>query len=157
MTNTDRERAPIMLRRVRSGLTPVTAFDAEMLDSISMGSDVEVRIKQRRSLPQLRLYWSVLHKVIGATDAYPTAERLHDALKMATGHTVPVRRLDGTLVHIPDSVAFSKMSQGEFQVYFNKAMQLLTELIGVDPLEWLMTQDDLKGVLQASLQRGAAA
>lgn len=157
MSLPDRERAPIIMRRVRSGLTPVSPFDAEMLEAIGMGADVEVKIKQRRSLPQLRLYWSVLHKIVQATDAYPTAERLHEALKMATGHTVPVKMIGSReIMQIPDSVAFSKMSQADFKRYFDKAMELLATLTGSDPLAW-MTRDDLMGTLQASLEREQAA
>lgn len=43
--------------------------------------------------------------------------------------------LDGTIVQIPDSVAFDKMSAADFRLYFDNAVTLLNRLTGTDVLD----------------------
>lgn len=122
------------MKRTRHGLEPVTAHDADMLAEYALGSDCEVSIKKRRSLPQLRLYWSTLHNVVAATGSHPSAEHLHDAIKMDLGYTTPIKRLNGTIEYVPDSVAFGKMDAAQFKAFFDAAMKQLAEVYGIDPL-----------------------
>ena len=132
---TDAERAPILMRRTRGGLSPVAAFDAERLERYGIGADVEVTIKQRRSLPQMRLYWSMLARVVENTDGWPTSEHLHEALKQHLGYTQPLKTVDGRTVWIADSIAFAKMDAAEFRVFFDRAVETIATAIlpGVDP------------------------
>jgi hypothetical protein len=69
----DRERIPLVLRRTERGLEPRTRQAADLLAEYALHSDVEVSIKKRRSLPQLRLYWAMLQNAVTATNAWPTA------------------------------------------------------------------------------------
>lgn len=132
---TDRERAPIMMRRGSGMLFPIGKFDQERLMELPEGVAIEVSIKRRRSNPQNALYWSLLAKVVAATDAYPSAEHLHDAIKMALGFTMPIKTLDGRVVYVPDSTAFGKMDAAQFKTFFDKAVELLNRLTGSDVLE----------------------
>jgi hypothetical protein len=135
MARTDTDRAPILCTRTRQGLlAPASAFDAERLERIATGSTVEVTIRQRRSLPQLRLYWAVLGKCVENMDGYPSSEHLHDALKLHLGYTSPIKRVTGETVWIPNSTAFSAMDAAEFKVFFDRAMETLAMMLGVDPL-----------------------
>ena len=129
-----KERPNMLMRRAKASLVPVSGYDDELLSEIPEGELVEVTTKRRRSLPQLRLYWGMLHRVVKATDAYPTAERLHEALKIALGFTTPIRLLDGSEAVIPDSCAFDKMDAGEFRIYMDRAVELLNRLTGTDVL-----------------------
>lgn len=123
----DREKIPLVLRRTERGLEPRSRQAADLLAGYALHSDVEVSIKKRRSLPQLRLYWAMLNNVIEATGAYPTAEHLHDALKMELGFTTPMRLLSGDVVFVPDSA--------EFRKFFDMAAAKLAEIYGFDPLQ----------------------
>ena len=131
---TDKERAPIMMRRTKAALVPVGAFDDELLDEIAEGAVVEVSIKRRRSNPQNALYWTTLARVVAATDSYPSAEHLHDALKIALGYTMPIKTLAGGMIYVPDSTAFGKMDAAQFRVFFDRAIELLNQLTGTDVL-----------------------
>lgn len=130
----DRDKAIIMMRRKGSGLFPVSSFDDEALQQLDAGKDVEVSFKQRRSLPQLRRYWAMLGDVVAATDAYPNAERLHEALKFSMGYTAQIKTLAGQTIIIPDSVAFSRMGADEFRGFFDRAVRLIAETYGIDAL-----------------------
>jgi hypothetical protein len=130
----DRERIPLVLRRTERGLEPRSRQAADLLAQYAVHSDVEVTVRKRRSLPQLRLYWAMLQSVVEATGAWPTAEHLHDALKLDLGFTTPVKTLDGTLVLIPDSAAMGRMDSAQFRAFFDAAAARLAEVCGFDPL-----------------------
>ncbi len=131
---TDRERAPILMRRGRGMLFPIGKFDEERLAELPEGATIEVTIKRRRSNPQNALYWATLANVVAATDSYPSADHLHDAIKMALGFTMPVKMLNGELIYVPDSTAFGKMDAAQFKSFFDRAMELLNKLTGYDVL-----------------------
>lgn len=130
----DREKIPLVLRRTERGLEPRSRLSADLLAHYALHSDVEVTIKKRRSLPQLRLYWAMLNNVVEATGAWPDAEHLHDALKLDLGYITPVKTLDGKLVMIPDSAAMSAMDSVQFKKFFDAAAARLSEICGFDPL-----------------------
>ena len=133
MAKTDREKAPIILRRKGSALWPASAFDDEMLCRLDQGKDIEVSLVQRRSLPKMRAYWKMLANVVQATEAYPTAEHMHDALKIDMGYSTPVKTLRGHVATVPDSIAFSRMDEAEFNGFFKRAKRLIAETYGIDP------------------------
>jgi len=133
---TDTERAPVMMRRTSRGLEPVASFDLERLDRYSFGTDLEVRIMQRRSLPQQRLYWAMLTRVVDNADGWPSAEHLHEAIKLHLGYSEPLRTIDGRIAWRAESTAFSKMDGSEFRVFFDRAVEVISTVIlpGVDPI-----------------------
>jgi hypothetical protein len=131
---TDREKIPIILRRTRAGLEPRSRLAHDQLAQYAEHSDVEVTVKKRRSLPQLRLYWAMLNNVVEATGAWPDAEHLHDALKMDLGYVTPIKTMDGKLVMLPDSAAMSRMDSAQFKRFFDAAAARLAEVCGFDPL-----------------------
>ncbi len=130
----DREKMPIILRRTERGLEPRSRLAADALAQYALHSDVEISIKKRRSAPQLRLYWAMLHNVVEATGAFPDAERLHEALKLDLGFVTPIKLLDGRTVYVPDSAAMSKMDAAEFRRFFDAVAARLAEVCGFDPL-----------------------
>ena len=133
-----RDIAPVHMRRKGLMLEPASAMDAEKLASYANGSEVEVTIRQRRSGPQHRLYWAMLANVVTATggDPYPTAEHLHEALKIRLGYVKLVKALDSDIKRVlPDSTAFNAMDQAEFKAYFDKAVAAIAEGFGFDPLK----------------------
>ena len=130
----DREKIPVVLRRTERGLEPRSQMARDALAQYALHSDVEITIKKRRSLPQLRLYWAMLQNVVAATDAWATAEHLHDALKLDLGYTTPIRTVDGKLAMIPDSVALAKMDSAQFKIFFDAVAKRLAEVCGFDPL-----------------------
>jgi len=131
---TDREKMPLVLRRTERGLEARTRLAADILEKFALHSDVEVSIKKRRSLPQLKLYWAMLQNVCDATGAWPDAEHLHDALKLDLGYVTPIRTVDGKLAMIPDSAAMSKMDSAQFKQFFDAVAKRLAEVCGFDPL-----------------------
>jgi hypothetical protein len=129
-----RERPSLIVRRTRRGLVPVSAFDEERLHGMPLNTECEVKPLTKRSLPQLKLYWSILSRVVAATQIAPTAGHLHDILKVDLGYCTPVRLLDGRTMLWPDSAALDAMPPETFRQYFDDAMMLIAERCGFDPL-----------------------
>lgn len=99
---------------------------------------VEIVRRRGRSSVHNAKYWAVLQQIIdsGAT-LFPTSEHLHDAIKSALGYVEIGYLIDGTPVTRPDSTAFHKMKQDDFNEFYRRAMDLIsTRLIpGFDPDE----------------------
>ena len=128
MATKDSEKAPLFVVKRPGQFVPASAIDAEVFDRIANGSEVEITVKQRRSSRRLRLYWMTLGAVVEATGRWHSKEDLSDALKMACG--VPPYL-------VPDSVAFSRMSEVEFTAFVDRAFVQLAEAIGFDPISLL--------------------
>lgn len=130
----DREKIPLVLRRTERGLEPRSRLAAELLSQYALHSDVEITIRKRRSHAQLKRYWVMLHQVVEATGAWPSAEHAHESIKLALGMVTPIKLLNGGIAYIPDSVAMSKMDAVEFSRFFEAAAALIAERFGFDPL-----------------------
>lgn len=134
MAKQDKAPSPIV-RKTARGLSPISAFDAERLMSDPLGTEYDLVKRSRRSNPQNSLYWSVLGSVVRATGKWPTANHLHNELKLICGYRMQiVDWKTGALSIAVDSTAFDAMSADEFRVYFDLAMQKLTEHLGFDPI-----------------------
>ncbi|MDP1702619.1 MAG: hypothetical protein Q8L53_16905 [Aestuariivirga sp.] len=128
---TDRERRICIVTRKGSGLWPVSAADEEIICGLSQMKEIEISFKYRRVPEQLRAYWWFLSYVVEATEAYESAEHLHNAIKFELGYVKKMARLSGEIVIVPDSVALSAMDGMEFTEYFKKAEKLIAERFGI--------------------------
>ena len=123
-----------MMQVTGPGLSPWSSFDAEAIDALKMGAPVEVTIKQPRSRSHHRLYWMAAARVVENVEGYPSSEFLHEATKLHLGYVQRIRRIDGTIVYLPDSTAFAAMDQAEFKIFFDRAIKLWIETFSFDPL-----------------------
>lgn len=127
---------PPMVVRTSLGLRPVSAYDEEALQRWPIGTMFDTTPRKARSNKQMRLYWQILNTVCKITEQWPRAENLHRDLKLSLGYTTPAYDFTNkTRVDIPDSTDFNRMSQPDFNIYFERAMALLAEEIGCDPTE----------------------
>jgi len=137
MSKRDKRPAPIVRKEAR-GLSPVSAFFAEMVMDDPVGTEYDLVKRTKRSNPQNGLYWSILGHVVSATGKWPTAEHLHHELKLVTGFSIKVVNWDTGEVGVAvDSTAFDKMTADEFRVYFDFAMERLAQHLGFDPMAYM--------------------
>ena len=136
----DRSQAAsgIIIVKDRRGVTPASAFDADLLSVHPVGAQFEMKPLKHRSLPQQRLYWQMLSKAVEACalgDKDPTAPKLHDAMLRELGYVTVTYELGTGKPYITrDSTAFDKMTADEFKGYFDRASAKLSEITGVDAL-----------------------
>ncbi len=132
-----REQNCIIVRKTPKGLQPASGYDAELVLSAPIGTEFRMAPLTKRSVPQHRTYWKALSEVCRATDKWPTAEHLHDALKRACGYVTVTHGLDGKPYVTTDSTSFDAMNAPEFKAYMDRAMAQLADAIGYDPLAFL--------------------
>jgi len=118
--------------RQGNALVPELEFDQRALAGIENGQRVRVEIKEFRSAPRLRAYWAMLHDVVAATECAPSAERLHEAMKLELG-IVDLVKVGHMTVAIPGSIAFDKMTEAEMVEWFRIAERFLAEKYGYEP------------------------
>lgn len=136
---TKREKPPlIQVMLTPKGLRPNTSDDAEKLASSTIGGLYELIPVTKRSPKHLRTYWKALGLVVKATGRWSSTELMHEEIKWCLGYrTRFVDWKTGIEYLRPDSVALDKMDQESFVSFFNAAMKLISEEVGIDPLQFL--------------------
>jgi hypothetical protein len=128
------DKPAIMFTKGPRGLSPATAYDQEELERFPVGTSFEVKPMDARGHDQLGFYWTVLNRVVKATDLWPTAEHLHDAIKRELGYLTISYDMLGKPRVVVDSIALEKMGDNDRSDFIEKAFGLLAEKIGVDPV-----------------------
>lgn len=137
MSIKDKPPAPMVVRTDK-GLRPARSWDAEDLSADPVGTEYELHKISRRKPRQHRTYWRALNLAVKATSRWASAEHLHDEIKLACGYYRKVANLvTGEIMLIPDSTAFDKMDQDQWQGFMDRAMELVAAECGFDPLSWL--------------------
>jgi hypothetical protein len=131
------KRKPTAIVRLDRGrLSPVSAFDAELIDAMPNGQEFDIVPRSKRSGAHNSLYWVQLGRIVKATEAFPTPEHMHRWLKVRLGYTEAICDPSGKpIAFIPESTGFDKMTQAEFNVYHEKALQLIAQEMGIDMAE----------------------
>jgi hypothetical protein len=131
----------ILMRRTPSGLSPHSAYDAEVLDGYPIGADVEVTIKQRRSNANHRHFFAALARVVqsGATP-FTTTDELLGALKMSCGITEVRQSIGGAPYYVPGSISFAAKDEPAFREFKEAAFALIARHYGVDPVALLESE-----------------
>jgi hypothetical protein len=114
-------------RRTMSGLVPADDEAEKALRGVKPGVVVAVEVTRPRNIQHHRLYWAMCSKIANAIEAEP--ENISDVLKLKTGHFVTVQTKGGP-VHLPRSISFAKMDQGEFREFFERCCRVIS-------MEWL--------------------
>lgn len=129
--------SPMVEKSVR-GLVPVGPFDAEEIDRAKPGQIYDLVPRTKRSLPQMRLYWLVLGKIVEATGAWPTSSHLHDLTMKECGFvTTVLNPFTGEWEVERDSFALDRMTKDEADIYVTSAFDKLSAALGFDVLELL--------------------
>jgi hypothetical protein len=115
-------------------LFPVEQIGVDLLAKIPLGEDVAIKIMRSRSLPQHRLFWSVLRYVAEASE-WETPRRLLIALKLRLGRYELMKMPSGKIVPVPDSISFAAMPQDTFQQFMDESIAIICSevLPGMDP------------------------
>jgi hypothetical protein len=124
--------AILTMYRTGMGLMPADQASIEAVNRIPTGAHLTVKLSVPRNIRQHRLLFAMLNTVFEAQReprAFPTVEKLLDAIKMATGHTREVRDLRGNTHMVPDSIAFGRLDQIAFQQWFDAAIKVVLENI----------------------------
>jgi hypothetical protein len=128
-----KRRPAAIVRLDRGRLTPVTAWDAELLAEERNGQEYDLVRRTKRSTPHNSKYWVQLSAIVKATEAFATPDHMHTWIKCKLGYTAPIFGPQGQVIGMTvDSVAFDKMDQAAFNVFYEKAVQLVSQEMGIN-------------------------
>lgn len=134
MARGGKKHKPSVVCRFENGkLTPATSFDAELMQELYRpGADYYITAKRvRRSLPQLAAYWIGLKRIVDATEAYPTRNHMHEALKVDAGFVEERMTPRGARYKAADSIAMEEMDQDQFNTFLEIADRICLEVYGI--------------------------
>lgn len=117
----------LLMARRGPYLAPWGPMDAGGVEVLPHGKPLKVKVTRARSVPQHRLYWSMLNLVADNMDTPVTADALHEWIKLRCGVSIMIPLRSGKIDVVPGSIAFDKMEQTEFQQFFDKAKTLIVE------------------------------
>lgn len=124
----------IYMRRRLNALVPADRGSEEALAKIPQGETVRATVTRPRNVDHHRKWWALLQAVYPHQDTYATINAFHAAIKVALGYGETVKLPDGRAILIPGSISFAAMDQGEFEQFYERAVELiLTRILpGVD-------------------------
>lgn len=126
------EQPPVYVLRRGDSLIGEMEADREWIRQQPNGERIKVTLHTGRSPSKLRFYFAFLSKVVRATDCAPSKEALHELVKLETGHTTPVN-VKGYTVLVPASIAFDRMSEDQFGIFLESAIQFIAATFGITP------------------------
>ncbi len=129
--------ASVLCQKSYGALRPADERAEEEFRKIKAGDLVMVDVKRPRNLAFHRKYFGLLDLVLNALPegTYGNVDQLHEGLKLALGYRTPIKLLDGTDAYLPGSISFAKMSQAEFERFYDDVCNFLCKnfLPGVKP------------------------
>lgn len=124
------------IRVVRRGGTLSGAFPMD--DEAIRGLPAEFTItgiRQRRSLPQLRMFWALMQIVAENSEQGLSKEEFAGFFKVQCGLGAPVKSKSGKVTMVPRSIAMDKLPQDEFDRFFNRVLDLVERMMPGATLE----------------------
>ena len=129
---------------IRRGACLVPAdFNAEeWLNEIPEGKEVLIDWRKPRHPEHHRFFFAILKAACEQLDTYPDVESLLDCLKIGCNHVRPVMKANGDMIFLPKSINFASMGESEFVRFKNRALYVLSQILGYDATTLLPELDE---------------
>lgn len=119
------------VQRMSGSLVPHDTESLDALDKLPYGRPLHVEVKQPRNSKFHRLYWALCARIANAIGS--TSENISDVLKIATGHVTIVSTKSYGQIHLPKSISFAKMDEGQFREFFERCVVVIYEEWKIEP------------------------
>lgn len=120
----------VILQRAGRILLPVGEDSVEAILGFKDGAEIMGILRGARNLEQLKLFWSLAGIVAESMDL--PKETIKKDAAIALGFTETWIDHDGRIHVDPKSIAVESMTQGEFDQFFQKAVNLMAGWINAD-------------------------
>lgn len=131
-------------------LRPVDQAGEDALRKIGLGEMVEIELRRPRNIKHHRKYWALVTLVWEQLDhdKWPTAEELHEAIKIRVGLRKRIQLPRGEVGYIAGSIAFHRMSEDEFEAFYGRVCDLIAKAVlpGISTDELKAEVEQLIGV-----------
>jgi len=119
------------LKRADDGLVPADALSEDYFGKWNTGEVRYAEIRKVRNPAHHRKAFAVLQFAVDNSD-YPSVDLLLETLKIAVGHVDEIRILHKNKVYYrTKSISFANMGQEEFNDFYTKMLDALTEMTGI--------------------------
>lgn len=115
----------IFLERVLGSLRPVDRMGREALAALPEGVALRCKVTIPRKGWKTRKFFALCSVVQPHQETYPTVEHFRKALTCALGFSDSFKLPDGRTILIPQSIAFDKMDDAEFDALFDRAVHFI--------------------------------
>lgn len=131
----------LWVRRVGNQLHPADDDSIAMMSHIPFGKVLRAEVKATRNGPKHRLWWAVCHRIANAIGTDPGA--VADLLKIESGHCTTIKSKKYGMLHLPKSISWAKMEDGEFNDFFEKCVRIIQSEWGIARQDVLDSVADL--------------
>ncbi len=88
------------------------------MGSLKRGQDLRTTVTRPRDLARHKNFWALCKLVHDNQSRLATVEQVASALKVLAGHCETLVTMDGEEVRVPKSIAFHRMDDVEFTVFW---------------------------------------
>lgn len=113
------------------GLAPFDSETEEVIKKWRNGSFILVDAKEPRNYEHHKKFFALLDLVYKNTDDFKTFDNLLSYMKIQTGWA-DIIEANGIAFRVPKSIAFGSMSQDDFNLFYNNAVDECLKLIPMD-------------------------
>ena len=124
----------MLMRKVGASLKPDGDASWDVFDTIRSSKSVVVTVRQPRNPDHLKKYWAVATAVADAYDGFEDKDDADHYVRINIPWMRKEYRLrDDRLAIRPLSIGIESMDQLTFNDFYDRALKLWAELIGMDP------------------------
>ena len=105
--------------------------DYEKAKKIKVGEEYQCEIKRPRNYKFLKKFFALLELVYQNQEITDDKEDLRAVLTMKSGFYKTIETDNGT-VYLPKSISFAKMTEEDFDKFYNKFLNVSCQLLGVE-------------------------
>ena len=136
-------KTKLLMRRDGGCLRPEDRYSWDVFDTIRTSKPVVVTVHQARNPDHLKKYWT-LATIVADNDPH-FVDRYHadEWCKVRMGRFTEYKDVDGQILIRTESIAIESMGQLDFNQFYDTALALWSERLGVDVDELLVEAQDL--------------
>jgi hypothetical protein len=118
-------------------LIPAYKSDADLMAKIKQGKEYRYFASDERNPKHHRKLMAILRVVVAMdkTQSYMDEVALLSAVKEEMGCVRRYRNFSGELKEETDSISFANMGQSRFETFYQKAVDICAQYLGISPLE----------------------
>lgn len=123
-------------------LVPADFVAEEWLNAIPDGKEILIDWRKPRHPENHRHFMMILSLACEHLENHPDVDSLLDSLKIACNHTRSIMLADGTMYFLPKSINFASLGEEEFKRFKNRALYVLSRILGFDAVTLLPEIDE---------------
>jgi len=122
-----------LLKQSNNQFTVPYKQDQEKLVKIKNNQIVNCNITRQRNIRHHRKFFALLNMVMQNQEFFETVEDLLHALKIEMGYCKTIKTFSGREIIVSGSINFETMGQDQFDLFYKRALSILSKLLGCDP------------------------